>query len=67
MCHSKTQSEHKLDSDLKQCSEAVDIKITDSFFIMSIFKNLKKSLWGSTVYVQNALDSIVRKVRNTMK
>jgi hypothetical protein len=67
MCHSKTQSKHKLDADLKQSSEAVDIKITASYFIMFILKNLKKSLCDNTFYVQKALDSIVRKVRNTMQ
>jgi hypothetical protein len=44
MCHTKTQSKHKFDSDLKQSSEAADIQITASYFIMFILKDLKKSL-----------------------
>lgn len=56
---------YKLDADLKQSSEAVDIKITASCFIMFMLKDLKKSLSDNTFHIQKAFDSIVRKVRHT--
>lgn len=55
---------YKLDADLKQSSEAVDIKITASCFIMFILKDLKKSLCDNTFHIQKALDSVLRKVRH---